>query len=76
MLLLMAGISLQAGTKSPYSELIASLPDEDPDQDGLTNQEEAEAGIDPTKWDTDGDGKMDGEDGWALDSDLRACHAL
>jgi|GEM_PF-3640147 len=33
--------------------------------DGLTNQEEYEADTDPTKDDTDGDGVVDGQDGWA-----------
>jgi len=37
-------------------------PGDDPDGDGLTNQEECAAMTDPTKADTDGDGLLDGND--------------
>jgi len=66
MVLLMADLPLQAETKSPYSELIATLPDEDPDTDGLSNAEEAEVGSNPKNPDTDGDGLQDGEDAVAI----------
>lgn len=39
-----------------------SDPNGDPDQDGLTNAQEAVAGTDPLKPDTDGDGLTDGEE--------------
>jgi hypothetical protein len=39
-------------------------PADNPDNDGLTNQEEIEAGTDRTKADTDEDGVDDGDDGW------------
>jgi len=70
MVLLMAGIPLQAGTKSPYSELIATLPDEDSDADGLTNAEEGISETNPTNPDCDGDGVLDGADGWAWEPAL------
>jgi len=35
-------------------------PDLDPDDDGLTVEEETLAGTDPSRWDTDGDGLPDG----------------
>lgn len=38
----------------------------DPDGDGLTNAEEAALGTDAQKWDTDGDGVSDKDDGWPL----------
>jgi len=70
MVLLMAGIPLQAETKSPYSELIATLPDEDSDGDGLTNAEEGISETNPTNPDCDGDGVLDGADGWAWEPAL------
>jgi hypothetical protein len=38
----------------------ACEPNNDPDNDGLTNNDEAEAGTDPNNADTDGDGYNDG----------------
>jgi hypothetical protein len=37
-------------------------PDADPDNDGLTNAQETQAGTDPQKADTDGDGMQDGRE--------------
>ncbi len=37
-------------------------PEDDPDRDGLTNQEEEDHGTDPLDADTDGDGYLDGEE--------------
>lgn len=45
---------------------------QDPDNDGLTNIDEAEYGTEPDITDTDGDGVNDGNDGWALDADLQS----
>jgi hypothetical protein len=39
--------------------------DADSDEDGLTDAEEIQLGTDPEKKDTDGDGVLDPEDGWA-----------
>lgn len=39
-----------------------ALPYEDPDNDGLTNLQEFQAGTDPHKADTDGDGLTDGQE--------------
>jgi|GEM_PF-5088034 len=77
MVLLMAGIPLHAATKSAPSEAVSTKPDEDPDGDGLTNQEEAEMGANPWNPDTDGDGVTDGQDGWAggSDKDFEKCLA-
>lgn len=47
------------------SESSSRYREDDPDGDGLTNDEEAEAGTDPMDPDTDDDGVVDGEDGWA-----------
>ncbi len=41
---------------------LAGGPDDDPDRDGLTNDEEAFFGTDPMNPDTDGDGILDGRD--------------
>jgi len=62
---------------SAPSEAVSTKPDEDPDGDGLTNQEEAEMGANPWNPDTDGDGVPDGQDGWAGGSDpaLEKCLA-
>ncbi len=40
---------------------------EDPDNDGLTLEDEFLHGTNPKARDTDGDGVIDGEDGWALE---------
>jgi len=48
----------------------------DPDNDGLSNEEEAEAGTDPNNPDTDGDGVTDGDE---VDDDtnpLDSCNAI
>ena len=45
-------------------------PGADPDGDGLTNTEEAGAGTDPMNPDSDGDGVLDGQDGYPNDPDL------
>ena len=39
-----------------------AMPSEDPDHDGLTNLQEFQAGTDPNKPDTDGDGLTDGQE--------------
>jgi len=45
-----------------WDHLIVVGPDEDPDGDGLTNQEEADLGTDPNDPDTDDDGLLDGDE--------------
>lgn len=45
-------------------------PDGDSDHDGLTNSEEIACGTKPKIADTDGDGTVDGIDGWALNPEL------
>jgi probable HAF family extracellular repeat protein len=42
----------------------------DADHDGLTNLQEYEANTDPNNPDSDGDGVLDGQDGWANDPDF------
>jgi len=42
----------------------------DSDGDGLTNLEEYELGTDPFNPDTDGDGILDGDEGWRRDQDM------
>jgi hypothetical protein len=39
-----------------------AMPSQDPDKDGLTNLQEFQAGTDPNKADTDGDGLTDGQE--------------
>jgi hypothetical protein len=54
--------------------LNSQVPDDpasDEDEDGLTLEEEYEAGSDPTEEDTDGDGAIDGEDVSPADPDLK-----
>ncbi len=46
----------------------SSGPDCDPDDDGVTNADEATAGTDPNNPDTDGDGLTDGEELTGVDS--------
>ena len=48
----------------------SNFPNDDPDGDGLTNQEEAEAGTYPYNAYSDADLVMDGLDGWALNANL------
>src|SRR5690606_26031977 len=43
-----------------YANVAEVFPDEDPDEDGLTNPEEHLADTDPTDPDSDGDGMKDG----------------
>ena len=43
----------------------------DTDQDGLSDGEEADEGTDPLKKDTDGDGVVDGKDGWPLERNIK-----
>ena len=57
-------------TNSDPSNVASTRPNEDEDQDGLTNQEEAEFGTYPYNAYSDTDSVKDGEDGWALDPDL------
>lgn len=45
-----------------YFGNLAQGPNDDPDQDGLTNLEEQTLGTDPTKPDSDGDGLSDGDE--------------
>ena len=42
----------------------------DDDRDGLTNRQEYEFGTDPHNPDSDGDGVLDGQDGWAKDPEF------
>ena len=46
-----------------------SFPNLDKDNDGLKDSEEVKAKLDPTKADTDGDGKNDGKEGLSADTD-------
>ena len=71
MVLLMSGIPLHAATKAPPTESISSLPDEDSDGDGLTNQEEAGRGTMPANPDSDNDGLVDGNDAVAKNPALK-----
>lgn len=57
-------------TNSDPSNVASTRPNEDEDQDGLTNQEEAEFGTYPYNAYSDTDSVKDGEDGWALDGIL------
>jgi len=50
---------IRAATISEPTVPISNYPDEDLDQDGLTNSEEAERGTNPNKTDTDDDGMPD-----------------
>jgi hypothetical protein len=63
-------LPLARATNSDPSNVASTRPNEDEDQDGLTNQEEAEMGTYPYLAYSDADTVMDGEDGWALDPDL------
>ncbi len=49
---------------------VSSNPLEDFDGDGLSNQEEAANGTNPSSGDSDGDGVLDGVDGWARSAGL------
>lgn len=49
-------------TEETDTEAEELVPTEDPDEDGLTNAEEARYGTDPTNPDTDGDSFLDGEE--------------
>ena len=60
----------QAGVGGGGGVAATDDPAADPDQDGLTNQEEIAAGTDPMNADSDNDGVLDGQDGWANDKDL------
>ncbi len=60
---------LLAATSS--SDQGSNFSDEDADSDGLSNDQEAFYGTQPYNKYSDSDDKMDGEDGWALDSDLK-----
>lgn len=57
---------VESSTPSPSEEETSPPPPtsgvNDPDGDGLTNDQELNAGTDPNNADTDGDGLMDGEE--------------
>lgn len=55
-------------TKADPSDVASTRSDIDEEPDGLTNQEEAEADTYPHNAYSDADDKMDGQDGWPLDS--------
>jgi hypothetical protein len=57
-----AGRQRQSTTPPPGQD----GPQDDPDDDGLTNAEEFGLGTDRMKQDTDDDGVLDGQDGWPL----------
>ena len=59
-LMLLGGATLQYGCSS--SEQATQQQTVDTDNDGLTDQQEAELGTDPNVADTDGDGLTDGEE--------------
>ena len=52
------------------------LPTSDCDQDGLTNEEEADLGTDPENDDTDGDGILDGQEELDGTNPLEPCSSL
>jgi probable HAF family extracellular repeat protein len=56
--------------ETSYFGSTGSSPYGDNDHDGLTNLQEYLAGTDPNNPDTDGDGVLDGEDGWPFDPDF------
>lgn len=66
--MLFVGVSLPLAhaTKAHPTNVVSTRPNEDEDNDGLTNQEEAEFDTFPYNAYSDADSVMDGEDGWAL----------
>jgi len=57
-------------------DTLGDVCDSDMDGDGLTNLEEDALGTDPMAADSDGDGVVDGFDGYPFDSRLDLCVAL
>lgn len=69
--LLLCGSPLRAiPTKADPTDVASSRPDQDEEPDGLTNQEEAEAGTFPYNAYSDSDIDPDGLDGWAREPAL------
>lgn len=56
------GDSTGPGSGTPYDTSVDLLPDDDADQDGLTNVEELALGTSPFRFDTDGDGLGDADE--------------
>lgn len=63
-------LPLTGQTDSPPSNPSSTQGDLDSDDDGWSNQQEAELGTDPGKQDTDDDGVNDPLDGWPQDRNL------